>query len=63
MLQFQLYSRARDIVKKISDATIQSDHGADDLVNAVYKPDALAVINSSSVLSTPKEEATSLLSI
>jgi len=39
MLQSQLFSRARDLCKQISDDTIQSNTGADAILNAIYKWD------------------------
>eukprot|EP00171_Calliarthron_tuberculosum_P017605 IDg17605t1 len=45
MLQSQLYGRARDLCKKISAETIQSENGADSIVKAVYKRDPLSVVS------------------
>ena len=45
MLQSQLYGRAKDLCKKLSDVTIQSKGGSDAIVNAVCKRDALSAVS------------------
>ena len=45
MLQSQLYGRAKDLCKKLSDVKIQSKGGSDAIVNAVCKRDALSAVS------------------
>ena len=45
MLQSQLYGRAKEICKKVSDSEIQSAGGARAILNAVYKRDALSTVS------------------
>ena len=45
MLQFQLYGRARDICKSVSDTDIQSDNDSKAIISAIYKRDSLSVVS------------------
>ena len=45
MLQSQLYGKARDICKSVSDTDIQSDNGSQAIIIALYKRDSLSVVS------------------
>ena len=45
MLKSQFYGRAKEIVKKVPDDVIESNEGAQAIVNAVYKRDALSTVS------------------
>eukprot|EP00171_Calliarthron_tuberculosum_P022021 IDg22021t1 len=45
MLQSQLFGRARDLCKSIPEKLLQSEQGVDEIVNAIHKRDALAVVS------------------